>query len=220
MEASAGSLHILAYTVAALLPVANPFGLAAPFYAMTEPLEAAERRALAWRVAINFFLLVTGTLVLGTIIMRLFDITLGIVDIAGGLVLFHAAWTMMHSVGEGADPYERSAREASGDIAFFPLTMPLTVDGAVLAVTISLSGSMHNHWEYAVLHEYVAAVLGIAVVSLVVAVCYGTAHSTVGRLGRTGIDVVTVITAFLLLGVATEIVVTGVSDAVRAYQSA
>ena len=45
-------LHIFLYTAAALLPVANPMGLSAPFYSMTSHMEIAARRKTAWRVAI------------------------------------------------------------------------------------------------------------------------------------------------------------------------
>ena len=102
--------------------------------------------------------------------------------------------------------------EGRDDPAFFPLTMPLTADAAVLAIAISISGSLKHHWDYHTVIEYGAAVGGIGIVALVVGICYSTSHHTVGRLGQTGIKVVTAITAFLLLAVAVEIIVTGVKD--------
>ena len=200
-------LHILLYTAAALLPVANPMGLSAPFYTMTSHMEVVARRRVAWRVAAYFFALVTGTLVLGVLVLEIFDISIGVVDIAGGLVLFHAAWKMLEDDGSGHGDHE-----GRDDPAFFPLTMPLTADAAVLAIAISISGSLKHHWDYHTVIEYGAAVGGIGIVALVVGICYSTSHHTVGRLGQTGIKVVTAITAFLLLAVAVEIIVTGVKD--------
>lgn len=199
-------LHIFLYTAAALLPVANPMGLSAPFYSMTSHMEKAHRRRVAWRVAAYFFALVTGTLVLGILVLEAFAISIGVVDIAGGLVLFHAAWKMLEDGGT------HDSGEQHEDPAFFPLTMPLTADAAVLAIAISISGSLKHHWDYHTLVEYGAAIGGIGIVALIVGICYSTSHATVGRLGQTGIKVVTAITAFLLLAVAVEIIVTGLKD--------
>ena len=200
-------LHIFLYTAAALLPVANPMGLSAPFYSMTSHMEIAARRRTAWRVAMYFFVLVTGTLVLGILVLEAFDISIGVVDIAGGLVLFHAAWKMFE------DDESQHAHDPRGDDpAFFPLTMPLTADAAVLAIAVSISGSLKHHWDYHTVIEYGAAIGGIGLVALIVGICYSTSHATVGRLGKTGIKVVTAITAFLLLAVAVEIIITGIED--------
>ena len=200
-------LHIFLYTAAALLPVANPMGLSAPFYTMTSHMDISARRKTAWRVAMYFFLLVTGTLVLGILVLEAFDISIGVVDIAGGLVLFHAAWKMLEDDESRHDHDQRGE-----DPAFFPLTMPLTADAAVLAIAVSISGSLKHHWDYHTVIEYGAAIGGIGLVALIVGICYSTSHATVGRLGRTGIKVVTAITAFLLLAVAVEIIVTGIED--------
>ena len=93
------SAHIFFYAVAALLPVANPVGMSAPFFAMTRHLENHERKALARRVATYFFLLVVGTVLFGRLVLEIFSLTVGVVDIAGGLVLFHAAWGMLQGGG-------------------------------------------------------------------------------------------------------------------------
>ena len=63
----ADSAHIFVYTAAALLPVANPVGMSAPFYAMTRHLENHERKALARRVATYFFVVVVATVLFGCV---------------------------------------------------------------------------------------------------------------------------------------------------------
>ena len=209
-----GAFHIFLYTVIALFPVTNPIGLSAPFYTMTGHMEARQRHALAWRVAGYFFLLVVSVLVFGTLVLRAFDISIGIVDIAGGLLLFHTAWNMLENLGNKPAITEDKSGE---EIAFFPLTMPLTADAAVLAITLSVSNSMTHHWDFQEFVEYLSAIAGIGVVALAIGILYGSSHHTVGRLGKTGIMVVTTVTAFLLLAVAVEIFVTGVHDIARTF---
>ncbi|MCZ0944066.1 MAG: MarC family protein [Gammaproteobacteria bacterium] len=207
----ADASHIFLYTVAAMLPVTNPVGLSAPFYIMTSHMERTERKALAWRVAANYFFLVMGTLVLGVLVLEIFGISVGVVDVAGGLVLFHAAWKMLEGEHEyGGGPEAKTA----DDIHFFPLTMPLTADAAVLAIAISLSGSLHHHWDFHTVVEYGSAIAAIGLVALSVGICYGSSHHTIGRLGRTGAQILTKISAFILMAVGVEIIVTGITEIV------
>ena len=206
----ADSAHIFVYTAAALLPVANPVGMSAPFYAMTRHLENHERKALARRVATYFFVVVVATVLFGRLVLEIFNLTVGIVDIAGGLVLFHAAWVMLQ--GGGHQPVADEPPRTSDDMAFFPLTMPLTADAAVLAIGISLGGSVKHHWDFHTLVEYGAIVCAIFAVALAVGLCYGSSHFTIARLGKTGLTAFTTISAFLLLAVAIEITLTGVED--------
>lgn len=210
----ADASHIFLYTVAAMLPVTNPVGLSAPFYTMTSHMERAERRALAWRVAANYFFLVMGTLVLGVLVLDIFSINVGVIDVAGGLVLSHAAWKMLE--GELESSHSSTAKTAD-DLAFFPLTMPLTADAAVLAIAISLSGSLHHHWHFDTVVEYGSAIAAIGVVALSVGICYGSSHHTIGRMGRTGAQVLTKISAFILLAVGVEIIATGINEVILEF---
>lgn len=209
------SAHIFFYSLAALLPVANPVGMSAPFYTMTRHLEDDERKVLARRVATYFFLLVLGTVLLGRLVLEVFNLTVGVVDIAGGLVLFHAAWVMLQ--GGGQQPKTDQPRRSSDDLAFFPLTMPLTADAAVLAIGISLGGSVKHHWDLHALVEYGAIVCAILIVALAVGLCYGSSHLTIARLGKTGLAAFTTISAFLLMAVGIEITLTGVTDFIKNF---
>ncbi|MDE0158165.1 MAG: hypothetical protein OXI88_15005 [Gammaproteobacteria bacterium] len=204
-----GIAHIFLYTIVVLFPVANPVGLSVPFHVMTNHMENRQRRTLAWRVALYFFLLVAGVLLLGTLVLKAFSLSPGILDIAGGLVLFHTAWNMLH----GTDEHQQLTSDKSDkDIGFFPLTMPLTADAAVLAVALSLSNSILHHWDFHVLVEYGAALGGIGVIALTIGVLYGSSHSTVGWMGQNALKAATSLVALLMLGVAIEIFVTGIRD--------
>ena len=209
-----GTTHIFLYTIAVLFPVANPVGLSIPFHVMTQRMEVRERKMLAWRVALYFFLLVVGALLFGTLVLRVFSLSVGIVDLAGGLVLFHTAWNLMADIDRKQDYDEEKSGQ---EIGFFPLTMPLTADAAVLAVTLSLSNSIHSHWDYTVMFEFGAGIAGIAIVALSVGIFYNYSHHTARWLGGTGIKVATSIIAFLMMGVAIEIFVTGLRDVAATF---
>ena len=204
-----GAGHIFFYALVAILPVANPVGLSAPFYALTRHLDNAQRKVVARRVAIYFFVLVLGTVILGRLVLEAFNLSVGVIDIAGGLVLFHAAWVMLQGGEHHIDAPKEN--QSPDDIAFFPLTMPLTADAAVLAIAVSIGGSVKNHWNFHTVAEYGGITSAIFVVSLTIALCYSSTHFTVAKLGKTGLTAFTSISAFLLMGVGIELIVTGVT---------
>ncbi len=69
---------------ASLFPIVNPVGGAPLFLAATRYCTKAERNALARRVATNSFLLLFGSLFVGSHVLQFFGIALPVVSVAGG----------------------------------------------------------------------------------------------------------------------------------------
>ena len=92
--------------VAALLPIVNPVGSAPIFLALTRGADTATRQALAWRIAVNAFVLLMGSLILGNFVLRMFGLSIPVVQFAGGLVL---CWLGIRMLGDDA-PARRDRR--------------------------------------------------------------------------------------------------------------
>ncbi len=82
-------------TFAGLFPIVNPIEAAPFFLALTPNLSNDERCGLARRVAINGFLLLLGSMVLGPWLLVFFGIDLPVVRIAGGLVVTALGWKLL-----------------------------------------------------------------------------------------------------------------------------
>src|SRR3954471_7242125 len=126
---------------AALFPIVNPVGSAPVFLSLTRGHDRATRHALAARIALNGFLLLVGSLFVGSHILDFFGITLPIVRIAGGCVVSAMAWQLLRDGSAGAEQKGMPAEEAAPDPlqqAFYPLTMPLTVGRGSIATAITL----------------------------------------------------------------------------------
>src|SRR5215469_1248146 len=125
---------------AGLFPIVNPIGSAPIFLSLTRPWTTAERNTLALRVAMNSFLLLLGSLFVGSHVLDFFGITLPVVRVAGGMVVTAFGWKLLHQQDspdilkkpDGAGTTQRP------DAAFYPLTMPLTVGPGSIAVAITL----------------------------------------------------------------------------------
>lgn len=196
---------------AGLFPVVNPIG-GAPIFLRLTHLHARDRPALARGVAINSFVLLLGSLIIGSHVLEFFGITLPVVRIAGGTVVAAFAWKLLHASEELEDQRSATAHAADARVdAFYPLTMPLTVGPGSISVAITLGSQRpavnSGFGDLALVAG--AAVAGLAAVALTIYVCYRFAGDLVAILGERGTSVVMRLSAFILLCIGIQIIWNG-----------
>jgi multiple antibiotic resistance protein len=202
------STFLLIY--AALFPIINPLGNAPIFLAFTRSNTVAERHTLAARVARNSFLLLLGSLLVGSHVLVFFGITLPVLRIGGGLVVTSFAWRQLN-----AEPPDASADEHAGPAkrlleSFYPLTMPLTVGPGSMAVAIALGSQRPKASDLThLLLVGLSAFTGIAAVAATVYLCYRFADDLVDLLGPAGTNVVVRLSAFILVCIGLQIIWSG-----------
>src|SRR5882724_9066420 len=81
--------------VSALFPIVNPLGGSPIFLALTGDYTPPERRLLSQRIAINSFILLVASGLIGTHILTFFGISLPIVQVGGGLIVVATGWDML-----------------------------------------------------------------------------------------------------------------------------
>ena len=208
MNAAANSF-LLVY--AGLFPIVNPIGGAPIFLALTHHNSEDVRRKLAWRVAVNGFVLLLGSLFVGSHVLAFFGITLPVVRIAGGLAVASFAWRLLRD-GAAADD-RNEAHQAQVIDAFYPLTMPLTVGPGSIAVAIALGAERPADatGAFAIFFLAAGAFVGLLAIALTIFVCYRFAGRMVALLGASGINVLIRISAFILLCIGIQIIWSGYS---------
>lgn len=210
MSGTTSVLNAFLLVYAGLFPIVNPVGSAPIFLRMTWP-SPQDRETLARSVAVNSFLLLLGSLFIGSHVLEFFGITLPIVRVAGGCVVAAFAWKLLHATEELAD--QRSAASAPGAPvdAFYPLTMPLTVGPGSISVAVTLGSQRPTLsagiGELALLGG--GAVAGLAAIGATIYVCYRFAGSIVAGLGERGTSVVMRLSAFILFCIGIQIIWNG-----------
>ena len=70
-----------------------------------------------------------------------FGVTLAALRVAGGLVVAASAWDLLRTPErhDARKQEQAEASQGSEDIAFFPLTLPITTGPGTIAVAIALS---------------------------------------------------------------------------------
>lgn len=194
--------------VGAILPVVNPPGDAPLFLHLTHGCDDATRASLARRVTIYSFGLLLGSLVFGTAVLRLFDLSVVVIQVAGGAVVCALGWNMLTDEPKPpVDPDQASTTAFAR--AFYPLTMPLTIDPGAMSVAVTI-GAHHAHTLDRIAIQFLAAIIGTTIVAACIFLCYRYAERVAGWIGHTGMSVMVRLSAFIVLSIGVQITWNGI----------
>ncbi len=199
-----------------LFPIVNPPGSAFMFLAHTRAASHGQRAELAARVAVYAFLIVNGSLYVGSSVLSLFGVSIPALRVGGGLVIAVAGWRLLNAKAGLADPdvVLDGTPEALRTAAFYPLTMPLTTGPGTIAVTIAL-GTSQPFAGHAPSTALLGALLAALAISALIYLCFRFADRMEGLLGRTLTDALMRLFALLLLCIGIEIIWGGVAEMIH-----
>src|SRR3981189_2034802 len=140
LEVAKSTLLILS----ALFPVVNPLGGSPIFLVLTREYPASARRILARQVAMNSFVLLIASFLVGARILDFFGISIPVVQVGGGLIVISNGWALLKSKEEVDRTRAVQKKVNLKDIsrsAFYPLTLPLTVGPGSISIAITLGAN-------------------------------------------------------------------------------
>src|SRR5579864_7872136 len=201
--------------VSALFPLVNPIGGSPIFLLLTQEYSTKDRKLLARSVAINSFILLIVSVVVGTHILSFFGISLPVVQVGGGLIVVSTGWAMLtrSDPSAGADRGQMHQTVDPQEIfkkAFYPLTLPLTVGPGSISIAITLGANEPQHLR-ANLLALLAAAIGSAFVAVTIYLCYAFADRIASVMGPTGMNVILRLSSFLLVCIGVQILWNGAS---------
>lgn len=201
-----------------LLPIINPL-TTAPVFVATLGGSRHAAKGLARQVAINSWIIIVTSMLVGTYVLALFGISLPVVRVGGGLLVAAAAWRMLHH-SDSDDVHAAAAEEAAtlsdAEIvrrSFFPLTFPLTTGPGTIAAAIALGAQIPSNPVLFVAGAASAAV-GALLVAVVLYLLFANAAAVLNRLGAIGSMVMIRLMAFILLCIGIQILWTGFAELV------
>ena len=186
-----------------LFVVIDPIGTLPVFYFATEGVPARLHRRLAIRGVLVAGVVLLAFLIGGQIVIETIGLRLGSFQIAGGIILFLFALTMIFGAAKSTREIEEAERDhLSG--AVFPLAMPsIASPGAMLAVVILTDNDRNSIADQALTGLLLAVVLAITLVLLLIG-------SKVKRfLGTTGPNVISRVMGIVLATVAVDSMLNG-----------
>jgi multiple antibiotic resistance protein len=195
----------------AILPVVNPFSKPPIFITITEGLSASEQKRQAFKACVYAFLILLVSLLAGTFILKFFAISLPALQIAGGILIARTGFQMLGPQKEHHQTQveEDEAREKE-DISFVPLAMPLLSGPGSMAVMINLATEVQHWSEWLVISIAAGAVCVLSYFVLVQSL------RLVRVLGVNGMNAMSKLMGFLLLALAVQFILNGVSTTLTA----
>ncbi|MEM5313154.1 MarC family protein [Paraburkholderia sp. JHI869] len=201
---------------AGLFPVLNPPAAGFIVLSMLPHATASERAFLARIIAINSLFILLGSLIMGAYVLSFFGISIPVLRVAGGLVIAFAGWNLLHKSADGGDspaspaPPDSARKATLRAMAFYPLTLPVTVGPGSIAVAIALgTGRPRGHVQ---LVNVVGVLLALIILCGCIYLCVRFAGHVGKRLGPVGTEVLMRLLAFVLLCIGLQILWLGIED--------
>lgn len=194
------------YAFTSVFIVVNPFGGLLTFISLTEGMNELERKQIAKRSVIIAGILALVFALAGEIILRIFNITVDNLRVAGGVLLFVIALDMLHGrmSRESVTPEEMKDASRRENISVFPIATPLlTGPGAITTVIVVIrSGG-------AVVLKLIA-IAAIVLTFLVTYLIFRYSTRLYRMLGVTVSLVITRIMGLLLAAIAVNFIAVGI----------
>ena len=197
----------------AFFAIMNPISNASLFLGLTDDLDSASRRAVAFRAVVLAFIIVALFTVLGRQIFEMFGITLPAFRIAGGILVGLVGYQLMHgqesSVQTPTAEDNFRSREAALGIAISPLALPILAGPGAIATAMNFAAN-------STFPEVTRVLTALALVCLITFVAFVTSDSLVRVLGQNAIKVVSRLMGLILAVIGVQMVIEGVRGAVAA----
>ncbi|MEM6425895.1 MAG: MarC family NAAT transporter [Cyanobacteria bacterium P01_H01_bin.119] len=199
----------------ALFPIVDPIGSVPIFLTLTASASDRVRHQFARRTALNVMVVLIVFLLVGGWILRFFGISLEVVRIAGGIVVFHAAWQTMNAKPKLSRQENQGAIHSIDhheDISFMPMTIPMLAGPGSIAVTLGLSAQAGRDLSVATTLNLIAAAIAIAVLSLIIYLCLRSSSYLLKVLGERGISAMSRIMGLFILAIGVQLILNGIAD--------
>jgi multiple antibiotic resistance protein len=207
------SLKIVPTIFLALFPVVNPIGTALILTGMTSGVDPKAWKTASRKIAVYSFLVLACFFLFGYFILKLFGITIPVVQVSGGVVLAFMGWQLLNGSDDARQPSGGDGpREADASIAgktFYPFTFPLTVGPGGLAITMTFGAHVRGGTETGAA-EHLAGLAGIFAICLAVYLCYSNLQYISARIAPAGVKAISKMLSFFVICIGVGILWEGI----------
>jgi len=203
-------IQFLLLAFSSLFFIVDPIATIPSFLALTADAAIGERRHMAKRAAWTCFVVLAGFAMAGTLIFKMFGITLPAFEIAGGLILLLIGLDMLEAKRSPTQEASGDTEEASRkeDAGIVPLGIPMLAGPGAISSVMVLVGQVPNLWNW----EMCAILGSIALTSLISYWVLAGASRVRTVLGETGIRILVRIMGLLLVALAMQFFVNGLTE--------
>jgi multiple antibiotic resistance protein len=199
----------------ALFPVVNPIGSALVFLGMVGVTENSVYKSLARRIAFSTALFLLVLDVAGAAVLKVFGISLPVVQLAGGLVVAAMGWNLLNQKDAAGAHDPAPALPDSSSLQrkiFYPFTFPLTAGPGVLVVTLTLSAHASRGRFLHIVFAQAGVISGMLLMCIAVFIAYAWAPRITAKISPSTAHGILRVIAFVLLCIGVQIAWNGLSS--------
>ena len=188
----------------------DPFAAIPSFLAITDGADAVRRKRIARKATLTCFIVLTSFAVAGQAIFRVFGITLPAFEVAGGLILLLIGLDMLQAKRSPTQEVSGETEEASHkeDAGIVPMGIPMLAGPGAISSVMVLVGQVPAIWHW----EMGAILASIALTCLISYWVLAAAGRIRTVMGETGIRILVRIMGLLLVALAMQFFVNGLTD--------
>jgi multiple antibiotic resistance protein len=178
-----------------------------PFLEVTDGMDAATRARVTRKMLTTATVVALLLVTFGEILRRLLHFSTGALSVAGGIVLFIIAVTMIRGPDEAQEEHRGDDAPDPMQLAVFPLAIPYLLNPAGIVVLVTLSADANSVGLFLTVIGTLALVLGIDVL------VFRAANRVSEHLDKSRMLVTEKVFGFLLAALGVQLALNGLADA-------
>jgi multiple antibiotic resistance protein len=200
-------IDFLILCLSTLFSLVNPLGITPVFLAMTEGYSKQDRVLIAKRGVFTGTTTLIVFAFLGSIIFSFFGITIEAFQIMGGIIFFRSG---LHMLDAKVGRTRTTAKEqeefiTANEIAYTPIGVPLITGPGAITGAMLLSAQTNSTFSFGTL------IFSILLVMISVLLIFIGGEKLSRRIGVTGMRIIQRIMGLILMVIAVQFVINGVS---------
>ena len=200
---------------ATLLAIINPLEAIPVFLNLLQGKDEDVHRKVARKACLYALGLMLFFLFFGTLLLRVFGVSLSMVRVVGGIILTRIGFELFSPSPSGMVPTGGSQRADGSDVAFIPLAMPIMFGPGGIATLIGMAATAHL--GKGGIETYVASILATAATMFATYLSLASAAPILKKIGPKGVDAATRITGFFVSAMGMGLFFNGIVEFLQSY---
>ena len=205
-------MELFIYLFAALFSVLNPIGTVPIFVGLTQDDDQRERSRISLWAAINVFIILIISFIVGQYELDFFGISIEALRIAGGFIIVNSGFSLLSgqfTKTRGINKQVESDIQSRNDIALTPLAIPMLAGPGSISLLIAF---YQEHHEY---NEVIIGSLAILAVAFSIFIILRSAHYLSKILGSAGIVAISRIVGFIVIAIGIQYIVSAIISIIQ-----
>jgi len=194
-----------------LIIIVNPLGAMLVYSSLTEGMDSAGKREVAVDACRVAFVILMVFAIGGNYILQIFGITINAFRIAGGLLLFGIGIEMVNAKISRTKLTEAERYESldADEVGLVPLAIPMIAGPGSIATVVVLASGVLSTNPHLIIIVVISLILTILITYLVLI----NAETIISKIGKRENRVISRLMGILLIAIAVQLVITGLSEA-------